>query len=43
MKIKPLMFQKAESGDEFEFLIDYLEPLYELDIIDRYGVEFVTF
>lgn len=41
--MKPLTFQGTDSGDAFEFSIDFYERLYDIGIVKKHGFEFVTF
>ena len=43
LKFKPLVFKGAESEEAYDFLVDCHELLYKMDIVERFGVEFVTY
>ena len=43
LKLKPPIFKGAKSEDAYDFLVDYHELLHKMDIVERFGVEFVTY
>lgn len=43
MKIKPLVFKGIEFEDEIECLIDCYEYLYKMGIVERHGMDLVSF
>ena len=43
LKLKPPIFKGAESEDAYDFLVDCHELLYKMDIVERFGVKFVTY
>lgn len=43
LKIKSPSIQGTESKDAFEFIIDCYKWLYKMGIIQKHGVEYVTF
>ena len=42
LKLKPPVFKGAESEDDCDFLVDCHELLHNMDIVERFSVEFVT-
>ena len=43
LKLKPPVFKGAESEDGNDFLVDFHELLHKMDIVERFGVEFLTY
>ena len=43
LKLKPPVFKGAESEDDCDFLVDCHELLHNMDIVERFSVEFVTY
>ena len=43
LKLKPPVFKGAESEDASDFLVDCHELLHKMDIVERFGVEFLTY
>ncbi|TMW83140.1 hypothetical protein EJD97_002765, partial [Solanum chilense] len=43
LKLKPQVFKGTEFEDSYDFLVDCHELLHKMDIVERFGVEFVTY
>lgn len=43
LKIKYTMFHVHVLEDEYEFIIDFHEWFHKMDMVEKYGVEFITF
>ena len=43
LKLKPPVFKVAESDDVCDFLVYCHELLHKMGIVERFGVEFVTY
>ena len=43
LKCKPPVFKGAKSKDAYDFLVDCHELLHKMDIVEQFGVEFVTY
>ena len=43
LKLKPPVFKGAEFEGAYDFLVDCHELLHKMDIVERFGVEFVTY
>lgn len=42
LNLKPPIFNGNEFEDAYDFLVDFHEFLYKIDIVERFCVEFVT-
>ena len=42
LKIKHPVFKGAEFKNAYDFVVNCHELLYKMDIVERFGVEFVT-
>lgn len=42
-KMKPPIFNNCESHDAYEFIIDCHKRLNKMGVVEKHGVEFVTF
>ena len=43
LNLKPPVFKGAESEDSYDFLVNCHELLHKMDVVERFGVEFVTY
>ena len=43
LKLKPPVFNCGESEDAYDFLVNCHELLHKMDIVERFGIEFVTY
>ena len=43
LKLKPPIFKGAESEDAYDSLVEFHKLLHKMGIVERFGVEFVTY